>query len=48
LLGVIRELPSKRLNHRLVQQTIAEETWEHYAEHLPDLERWHKQVNSKQ
>jgi hypothetical protein len=48
LLGVIRELPSKRLNHRLVQQTIAEETWEHYAEHLPDLERWHRQVKSKQ
>jgi uncharacterized protein DUF1706 len=48
LLGVIRELPPKRLNHGLVQQTIAEETWEHYAEHLPDLERWHERVNSGQ
>ena len=47
LLGAIRELPLKRLNHPIVQRTIAEETWEHYAEHLPDLEQWHKQVANK-
>ncbi len=44
LLTAIQELPPDRLDDAIVQQTIAEETWEHYAEHLPDLERWHKQV----
>jgi hypothetical protein len=44
LLAAVRELPPGRLDDAIVQQTIAEETWEHYTEHLPDLERWHKQV----
>ena len=44
MLMAIRELPPERLKSTIVQQTIAEETWEHYAEHLPDLERWHKRV----
>jgi hypothetical protein len=44
LLTAIKDLPPKRFNEAIVQQTIAEETWEHYAEHLPALERWHKQV----
>lgn len=44
MLAAIRKLPRERLNSAVVQRTIAEETWEHYAEHLPDLERWHKQV----
>lgn len=47
LLAAIKELPPHRLNDSVVQQTIAEETWEHYAEHLPHLERWHKRVGSK-
>lgn len=44
LLETIRQLPADRLNSKSVQTAIAEETWEHYAEHLPDLQRWHKQV----
>ena len=44
LLAAIKELPPERLNDAIVQQTIAEETWEHYAEHLPDSERWHRRV----
>jgi hypothetical protein len=44
LLSAIQELPPQRLNTAIVQQTIAVDTWEHYAKHLPDLERWHKQV----
>jgi hypothetical protein len=46
LLEAIRQLPAERLNYDFVQQSIATETWEHYAEHLPDLERWHKRVIS--
>ncbi len=46
LLAAIKELPPERLNDAIVQQTIAEETWEHYTEHLPHLERWHKRVAS--
>jgi len=46
LLAAIKELPPERLNDAIVQQAIAEETWEHYAEHLPDLERWHRRVAS--
>jgi hypothetical protein len=44
LLEAIRRLPPDRLNDGIVQQTIAEETWEHYAEHLPNLEQWHRRV----
>lgn len=41
--AAIRDMPPTRLHSKIVQQSIAEETWEHYTEHLPDLERWHKQ-----
>lgn len=44
LLEAIRSLPSDRLNDKIVQQSIAEETWEHYEEHLPELEQWHKRI----
>jgi hypothetical protein len=44
LFEAIRQLPAERLNDDFVQQSIAEETWKHYAEHLPDLRRWHKRV----
>lgn len=47
LLSAIKELPPQRLSTAIVQQTIAGETWEHYAEHLPGLERWHKQMNRR-
>ncbi|MBI1877560.1 MAG: ClbS/DfsB family four-helix bundle protein [Chloroflexi bacterium] len=47
MLAAIRQLPPERLKSEVVRQTIAEETWEHYAEHLLDLERWHKQVVSR-
>ena len=43
LLGVIRKLPPKRLADAVVQEAIARETWEHHAEHLPELERWRQQ-----
>lgn len=46
LLGVIRRLPPERLADHVVQEAIARETWEHYAEHLPELERWHRQFIS--
>jgi len=37
LLDIIRQLPPERLGATLVQQTIAQATWEHYAEYGPDL-----------
>lgn len=46
LLEAIRELPQERLIDPFVQEAIAGETWEHYAEHLPELQHWHRQVTS--
>ncbi len=46
LLKAIRTLPPERLNDTIVQQSIAEETWQHYEEHMADLERWHRQVTN--
>ena len=45
LTSAIDELPPDRLSDPLIQKTIAEETWEHYAEHLPELEYWHKNTS---
>lgn len=42
----IRRLPARRLNDSFIRESIAEETWEHYAEHLPELQQWHKKVIS--
>jgi hypothetical protein len=44
MLAAIRLLPSEKLADETLQQVIAGETWEHYEEHLPELERWHKRV----
>ena len=46
MLEAIRGLPAERLNDSFVHDAIAGETWEHYAEHLPELRRWHKRVIS--
>lgn len=45
LVTAIRQLPEERIAKATIQEAIASETWEHYAEHLQDLQRWHKQVN---
>ena len=44
LLEAIRQLPPERLENPLIQKVIARDTWEHYADHLPDLEDWHEQL----
>jgi hypothetical protein len=44
LLEAIRALPPERLKDIIVQDSIAEETWQHYEEHLPDLEAWHARL----
>ncbi len=46
LIEAIRHLPPERLNDATIQQNIAEETWEHYAEHLPDLQHWHDRISN--
>ena len=46
VLEAIRHLPQERLNEDFVRQSIAGETWEHYAEHLADLQHWHKSLMS--
>ena len=48
LLAALRALPVERLNDPVMQQAIAVETWEHYEEHLPQLEDWHRQAIKKQ
>lgn len=44
LLAAIRQLPSERIQDPLIQKTIARDSWEHYADHLPDLKDWHEQL----
>jgi hypothetical protein len=46
LLEAIRNLPANRLSNGFVQEAIAAETWEHYAEHLPELQQWRRRVIS--
>ncbi len=48
LLNTIREFPSHRLNDPIVLQTIAEESWEHYQEHLPALKQWHQKISNNE
>ncbi len=45
LLEAIRDLPPERLRDEVIQENIAEETWKHYLEHLPDLQRWRQQAS---
>lgn len=42
LLQTIRNLPEVRLTDNDIQILIAENTWEHYAEHWDDMQRWHR------
>lgn len=44
LLEAVRALPPERLKDTFVQDSIAEETWQHYEEHLSDLEAWHARL----
>ncbi len=46
LIAAIQALPAKRFSDPAMQQAIAVETWEHYEEHLPQLEDWHQQVTN--
>ena len=48
LLESIQALPPERLKDEIIQEAIAEETWQHYEEHLPQLQQWHKRVMSSQ
>lgn len=45
LLDAIRQLPPQQLADEFVQRTIADETWEHYDEHLEDLRQWNQRLN---
>jgi len=44
LLEAIRILPEERLTDQFVLAIIAEETWEHYAQHLHPLQQWRERV----
>ena len=44
LVMAIQDLPPERLNDTVIQESIAEETCEHYGQHIPDLEQWRKQI----
>jgi hypothetical protein len=45
LLQEIEALPPARLHDPFVRESIAEETWLHYEEHLPDLRRWQQRIS---
>lgn len=47
LIESIRALPFERLKDEIVQDSIAEETWEHYQQHLGELKRWRKKVTNR-
>ena len=44
LLRAIRELPADRLEDAVIRESIAEETCEHYQQHIPELEQWRAQL----
>jgi len=44
LIEAIQALPSDRLADEFVQRSIAEETWEHYEQHIDELRKWRQQV----
>ncbi|MEW5959915.1 MAG: ClbS/DfsB family four-helix bundle protein [Chloroflexota bacterium] len=47
LIKAIQTLPPERLNDKFIQASIAEETWEHYEQHLRQLRERHEQIKSK-
>lgn len=47
LIEAIRALPPDRLANEFVQDSIAEETWEHYEQHIEELRKWRQQVVSR-
>jgi hypothetical protein len=44
VIEAIQALPPDRLTDEFVQRSIAEETWEHYEQHIDELRNWHQQV----
>ena len=44
LIQTVEQLPPKRRENILVQQTIVKEALKHYLRHLPDLKRWHEKT----
>jgi hypothetical protein len=42
LLDAIHRLPTDRLNDPVVYNAIAQETWQHYSQHLAELRQWHR------
>ena len=48
LIEAIRSLPPERLQDDVIQQSISEETCEHYHQHIPDLKKWRKEIVDKQ
>ena len=48
LVEAILALPPERLDDEVIQESIAEETCEHYGQHIPQLEQWRQQVVGSQ
>jgi uncharacterized damage-inducible protein DinB len=48
LIEAIRSLPPERLQDDVIQQSISEETCEHYYQHIPDLKKWREEMVDKQ
>ncbi len=44
LISAIRSLPPERLQDAVIQQSISEETCEHYHQHIPELKKWHQET----
>lgn len=42
VIAAIRQFPTDRLEHEAVQHRITVDTWQHYADHLSELEAWHR------
>jgi hypothetical protein len=47
LIEAIQTLPPNRLADEFIQRSIAEETWEHYEQHMDELRKWHQQVATR-
>ncbi|GEM_PF-1600992 len=48
LINAIHSLPPERLHDPIIQQSIAEETCEHYHQHIPELKKWRQETVDSQ
>jgi hypothetical protein len=47
VIAAIRQFPTNRLDQEAVQHRITVDTWQHYADHVDELQAWHRRQTRK-